>query len=169
MPYFVAICGNSGSGKTTLIEKLIPALIQRGQKVSTLKHTSHTGHRLGDEGKDSDRHFKAGAVSSVFWCPEQMMVKKRTQPDAFKEDVEPYFQDVDIVLVEGLHDSPWPENKIFVIQKVSPEMREFTLALQDRVMAVISENTEHSRIPRFSPTEVEPIADFIIQKLYATC
>src|SRR6266581_1181751 len=34
--------GWSGSGKTTLIEKLIPRFVQRGLRVSLIKHAHHT-------------------------------------------------------------------------------------------------------------------------------
>ena len=34
--------GWSGSGKTTLIEKLIPLFVQRGLRVSLIKHAHHT-------------------------------------------------------------------------------------------------------------------------------
>ncbi|MFZ1194978.1 MAG: molybdopterin-guanine dinucleotide biosynthesis protein MobB, partial [Pseudolabrys sp.] len=37
----IGLAGWSGSGKTTLITKLIPRLIARGVKVSTLKHAHH--------------------------------------------------------------------------------------------------------------------------------
>ena len=37
----IGLAGWSGSGKTTLITKLIPRLIARGVKASTLKHAHH--------------------------------------------------------------------------------------------------------------------------------
>ena len=37
----IGLAGWSGSGKTTLITKLIPRLIARGIRVSTLKHAHH--------------------------------------------------------------------------------------------------------------------------------
>lgn len=171
-PYFVAFCGASGSGKTTLIEKLIPTLAQMGYRVSTLKHTAHRGHSLGDEGKDSDRLFKAGAQTSVFWCPEQMMVKKRPTTESALKEVETYFQDADIVLVEGLQNSSWPEDKILVIQKANPQLCDFDLELKERVMAVISSSPPQlasSHIPTFAPEDVKQIAEFIVRKLYALC
>src|SRR5260370_2511147 len=53
--------GWSGSGKTTLIEKLIPRFVQRGLKVSLIKHAHHT-FDVDHPGKDSYRHRHAGAA-----------------------------------------------------------------------------------------------------------
>ena len=47
----IGLAGWSGSGKTTLITKVIPRLIARGQRVSTLKHAHH-GFDLDQPGKD---------------------------------------------------------------------------------------------------------------------
>ena len=38
----VGFAGYSGSGKTTLVERLIPALKARGQRVSVIKHAHHS-------------------------------------------------------------------------------------------------------------------------------
>ena len=58
------LAGWSGSGKTTLMAKLLPALIRRGLKVSTIKHAHHH-FDLDKPGKDSFIHREAGA-SEVF-------------------------------------------------------------------------------------------------------
>jgi molybdopterin-guanine dinucleotide biosynthesis protein B len=56
----LGLVGWSGSGKTTLLVKLIPLLIGRGLKVSTLKHAHHE-FDIDVPGKDSYEHRKAGA------------------------------------------------------------------------------------------------------------
>jgi molybdopterin molybdotransferase len=53
--------GWSGSGKTTLIEQLIPRFVQRGLRVSLIKHAHHT-FDVDQPGKDSYRHRHAGAA-----------------------------------------------------------------------------------------------------------
>ena len=60
----IGLAGWSGSGKTTLITKLLPHLIARGQRVSTLKHAHH-GFDLDQPGKDSFMHRTAGATEVV--------------------------------------------------------------------------------------------------------
>ena len=56
----IGLAGWSGSGKTTLVTKLVPCLIGRGLRVSTLKHAHH-GFDLDQPGKDSFMHRAAGA------------------------------------------------------------------------------------------------------------
>ena len=47
----IGLAGWSGSGKTTLVTKVLPRLIARGLRVSTLKHAHH-GFDLDQPGKD---------------------------------------------------------------------------------------------------------------------
>ena len=58
------LVSSPGSGKTTLLEKLIPQLTARGLKVSVIKHAHH-GFDIDKPGKDSYRHFHAGAAASM--------------------------------------------------------------------------------------------------------
>ena len=60
----VAFAGFSGSGKTTLVERLIPALRARGQRVSVVKHAHHS-FDIDHAGKDTWRHREAGAFEVV--------------------------------------------------------------------------------------------------------
>src|SRR6266851_4166807 len=52
---------SGGAGKTTLLIKVIPALIARGLRVSTLKHAHHA-FDVDQPGKDSHSHRMAGAT-----------------------------------------------------------------------------------------------------------
>src|SRR5437660_11913267 len=56
----IGLAGWSGSGKTTLLAKVIPRIVARGLKVSTLKHAHH-GFDVDQPGKDSHAHRMAGA------------------------------------------------------------------------------------------------------------
>ena len=55
------LAGWSGSGKTTLVVRLIPALVARGLRVSTMKHAHHN-FDVDKPGKDSYEHRQAGAT-----------------------------------------------------------------------------------------------------------
>ena len=70
-PPIVSIVGNSGSGKTTFLEKLIPEMIRRGFKVGTIKHDVH-GFEMDKPGKDSWRHKRAGAHTTMISSPYQI-------------------------------------------------------------------------------------------------
>lgn len=64
-PPIVSIVGTSGVGKTTILEKLIPELTRRGLRVGTVKHHAHGEFEMDRPGKDSWRHKKAGAATSI--------------------------------------------------------------------------------------------------------
>src|SRR5438132_8067766 len=57
----IGLAGWSGSGKTTLLTRVIPRLVARGHRVSTVKHAHH-GFDLDQPGKDSHSHRVAGAT-----------------------------------------------------------------------------------------------------------
>ena len=57
----IGLAGWSGAGKTTLLARLIPVLVGRGVRVSTLKHAHHE-FDVDRPGKDSWTHRQAGAT-----------------------------------------------------------------------------------------------------------
>ena len=60
-PKIFGLAGWSGSDKTTLMRALIPALVRRSLRVSTLKHAHHD-FDVDKPGKDSYEHRQAGAT-----------------------------------------------------------------------------------------------------------
>ena len=82
-PVFIFV-GHSGSGKTTLIEKLLPELTARGLHLATIKHAHHKVE-LDNEGKDSWRYKKAGAVMSMLLTSSELQIVAnavdRREPD----------------------------------------------------------------------------------------
>src|ERR1051326_5066435 len=78
----IGLAGWSGSGKTTLITKVLPRLIARGQRVSTLKHAHH-GFDLDQPGKDSFVHRAAGATEVVISSAKRFAVlhELRDEPE----------------------------------------------------------------------------------------
>jgi len=104
----ISIVGRSDSGKTTLIERLVPELSRRGYRVGTVKHDVH-GFDIDHPGKDSYRHFQAGATATVISSPEKAaLVRKVPVELRLDEIVSNYLSDMDIVLTEGFKQ----ENKL---------------------------------------------------------
>lgn len=96
----ISFVGRSGSGKTTLIIKLVEYFSKSGYNIGTIKHTHHNVD-FDKEGKDSYRHFQAGAVSSMVISLEKIgFVSKVVIEDPFIL-VEKFFSHCDLVIIEG--------------------------------------------------------------------
>jgi len=109
----VSIVGKSDSGKTTLIEKLIAELVRRGYRVATVKHTRH-GFDMDVEGKDSWRHKKAGASTTVTASPTQVALIKDLDRDYSLEEIrDKYIHDADLILAEGYKGNPFPKIEVY--------------------------------------------------------
>lgn len=109
----IGLAGWSGSGKTTLIKKLIPCLISRGLKVSTLKHAHH-GFDLDQPGKDSFFHRAAGATEVVVASARRFAILHELRDEA-EWDLPALIakmSPVDLVLVEGYKRDPFPKLEV---------------------------------------------------------
>lgn len=104
MPVVVTITGASGSGKTTFVERVLPALRERGLLVGSVKHASH-GYHADREGSDSARHLAAGADPVLLVGPQGHVLfrsaEPREEPPRLRDLVNLYFGDRELVLVEG--------------------------------------------------------------------
>lgn len=109
----IGLAGWSGSGKTTLIKKLIPCLIARGLKVSTLKHAHH-GFDLDQPGKDSFFHRAAGATEVVVSSARRFAIlhELREEPEWDLPALVGKMSPVDLVLVEGYKRDSFPKLEI---------------------------------------------------------
>src|SRR5690349_7986036 len=110
----IGLAGWSGSGKTTLLIKVIPRLVARGLKVSTLKHAHH-GFDVDQPGKDSHSHRIAGASevlvsSSVRWA---LVHELRGAPEPTLAILLQKLSAVDLVLVEGYKRERHPKLEIY--------------------------------------------------------
>ena len=103
----IGIAGYSGSGKTTLVERLIPALRQRGQRVSVVKHAHHK-FDIDHEGKDTYRHRAAGASEVVVASDKRLALMREFEQPAeltVHHLLAELYEGVDWVLVEGFKQS----------------------------------------------------------------
>jgi len=110
----LGVAGWSGSGKTTLLIKLIPLLVGRGMRVSTLKHAHHK-FDVDQPGKDSYEHRKAGA-SEVIVSSARRWVQMHEIGDGAEAPLPELLAKLspcDLVLVEGFKAEPFPKIEIF--------------------------------------------------------
>ncbi len=155
------LAGWSGSGKTTLVVRLIPALVARGLRVSTMKHAHHN-FDVDTPGKDSYEHRAAGAsevlvTSGRRWA---LMHELRDAPEPSVEELIGHMTTVDLLLIEGFkHQS---HDKLEVHR---PALGKPLLCTDDpNIVAVASDAPllETGR-PRLDLDDVEGIADFVIR------
>jgi len=103
----MSFSGYSGSGKTTLVERLIPVLRLRGQRVSVVKHAHHK-FDIDHAGKDTWRHREAGAFEVVVASSQRLaLMREFEQPSQLSvhQLIAELNEGVDWVLVEGFKQS----------------------------------------------------------------
>jgi molybdopterin-guanine dinucleotide biosynthesis protein B len=110
----IGLAGWSGSGKTTLIVKVIPVLIGRGLKVSTVKHAHHE-FDIDRPGKDSWLHREAGAgevvvASSRRWA---LVHELRDEGEPPLAELLAKLTPTDLVIVEGYKRHAHPKLEIY--------------------------------------------------------
>ncbi len=156
------ITGYSGSGKTTLIEKLLTLFTERGLRVSVIKHAHHDVD-LDQPGKDSWR-FRTGGSHEVLLVTAQrwfLMHENRESSEPDMTELMARLSPCDLVLVEGFKRGPWP--KLEVWRKATGHCR---LAPEDAtIVALATDQREHTRLPQFDLNQPEQIALFILQQL----
>jgi molybdopterin-guanine dinucleotide biosynthesis protein B len=154
------LAGWSGSGKTTLVCQLIPELVSRGIRVSTLKHAHHN-FDVDQPGKDSYEHRQAGASevmvsSGIRWA---LMHELRGDPEPGVEDLVGRMSPVDLVLIEGFKTAAHPKLEVF-----RPEIGKPLLCTQDPNIVAIacSQPLQLADLPQLDLNDTGVIADFII-------
>ena len=154
------LAGWSGSGKTTLVVRLIPALIERGISVSTVKHAHH-GFDVDQPGKDSYEHRAAGATevmisSEARWA---LMHELRGRPEATVEALIAHMTPVDLLIVEGFKRHAHPK-----IEVHRPAVGKPLLCAEDPHIVAVASDAKLAglRVPVLDLNDVGRIADFIV-------
>lgn len=106
-PPILAVCGAKNSGKTTFLCRLIPELNRLGLKVAAIKHD---GHEFEPDRPDTDsyRLLLAGAQGTAVYSDSRYQLV-RLQPGVQAAQLAEVFDDVDLILLEGGKDSPYPK------------------------------------------------------------
>jgi molybdopterin-guanine dinucleotide biosynthesis protein B len=152
--------GYSGSGKTTLIEKLIPLFVQRGLRVSLIKHAHHT-FDVDQPGKDSFRHRHAGCTevlvtSSRRWA---LMHELRGAPEPTLQEQMERLSPCDLLLVEGFKHEPISKLEVY-----RAEVGESMIHPHDsNIVAIASDAKVDSQLPQLDLNAPEAIAAFVLK------
>lgn len=157
----IGLAGWSGSGKTTLVCRLIPALVARGYRVSTMKHAHHA-FDVDKPGKDSYEHREAGATEVMVTSANRwaLMHEHRGAPEPTAEDLIPQMTEVDLLIIEGFKKEGHEKIEVFRRGVGKP-----LLAVEDpNIVAVASDGPvpEIDR-PLLDLNDIEAIADFVVR------
>jgi molybdopterin-guanine dinucleotide biosynthesis protein B len=156
------LAGWSGSGKTTLMRALVPALIGRGIKVSTIKHAHHS-FDVDQPGKDSYEHRQAGATEVLVASANRwaLMHELRGAAEPTLEALVARLQPVDLLLVEGFKRHPHPKLEIHRPSNGKPLL----CGDDPHIVGVASDVAlDGLPVPRLDLNDVPTIADFILER-----
>ena len=156
----IGLAGWSGSGKTTLIKKLIPRLIARGIRVSTLKHAHH-GFDLDQPGKDSFFHRAAGATEVIISSSKRWAIlhELRDEPEWDLRALVAKMSPVDLVLVEGFKRDEFPKLEIHRTANGKPLIHPD----DPHIIAIASDVAlPDLKIPVVNLDDIEAIADLLL-------
>ena len=161
----IGLAGWSGSGKTTLVTKLIPRLIARGIRVSTLKHAHH-GFDLDQPGKDSFFHRAAGATEVIISSAKRWAIlhELREEPEWDLRGLVAKMSPVDIVLVEGFKRDAFPKLEIHRVANGKPLIH----PEDPHIVAIASDIAlPQAKVPVIDLDDIEAIADLLLARAVA--
>lgn len=151
-----AIVGASGSGKTRLVTRLVAWFRRKGLVVGTIKH-AHSGFEMDQKGKDSWRHYRAGAARVCVTGPRQTAtIERGSRPFAALAS---RFRDCDVLLVEGFRSAGLPALEVY---RAKVSARPLHAVEGFPVAAMATRDPVAFRGPVFDPADVSGIANFIL-------
>lgn len=154
----IGFAGWSGAGKTTLLARLIPVLVGRGLRVSTVKHAHH-GFDVDQPGKDSWVHREAGATEVLVGSARRwaLMHELRDAPEPDLAALLSRLSPVDLVLVEGWKRGPHPRIEVHRAVTGKP------LLYPDDpgIVAMAATPVQTASIPVVGLDEVDAVADLV--------
>jgi molybdopterin-guanine dinucleotide biosynthesis adapter protein len=157
----IGLAGWSGSGKTTLLTKIIPRMVARGLKVSTLKHAHHD-FDIDQPGKDSHAHRLAGATEVLIGSRRRwaLMHELREEREAKLSALLKKLSPVDLVLIEGYKREPHPKLEIHRAALGMP-----LLSASDPAIVAIASDVAlpSAEVPVISLDDLDRIVDVLIR------
>ncbi len=157
----IGLAGFSGSGKTTLLEKLLPVLIARGRRVSTIKHAHHS-FDVDQPGKDSHTHRLVGASEVLISSNRRwaLMHELRGEPEPALAELVVRLSSVDLVVVEGFKTERHAKLEVYREAVGKPLL----YPNDPHIVAIASDvRPPHASIPWASLDDVDAIADLVEQ------
>ncbi len=147
----VAIIGYSNSGKTRVATSLVEDLTRQGYRVAAVKHC-HDTHSLDRIDSDTDRLYKAGAISVIASSPGQITSIRRINGDSPLESiVSSLSTEADLVIAEGF--------KLSAVPKVLVVGKDFAPPHVENVIAVVSDSIGEWDLPTYGFDALSKLAN----------
>lgn len=156
----IGLAGWSGAGKTSLVRRVLPILVAKGLRVSTIKHAHHD-FNIDQPGKDSWLHREAGATEVLLTSARRFALLHELcgEKEPFLPDLLRRMQDVDLVLIEGSKGEAHPKIEVHRVALGKP-----LLFLNDTAIVAVASKPliADAAIPALDLDDSEAIADALL-------
>ena len=152
--------GWSGSGKTTLIENVIPRFVQRGVKISLIKHAHHR-FDVDHPGKDSYRVRAAGCSEVLVTSKQRWALLHESpgdEPEGSLEDQIGRMSPCDLLLIEGYKYYPLPKLEVYRAANAKPLLH----PQDEHIVALATDTPIPCGLPQFGLEDYDAIAAFVL-------
>jgi molybdopterin-guanine dinucleotide biosynthesis adapter protein len=156
----ISVVGKGKSGRTTLLEAVIATLAGRGYRVATAKHHFHETD-IDTPGKDSWRHWNAGAVVTMVSAPDRLGVFRRLGEERTLAELAEEAGDVDIMLTEGFR-----QTSPVLVEVVRAERSTEPICDPEELLALVTdvEELHDEPVPVFALDDAAGLADLIEER-----
>lgn len=156
----IGLAGWSGAGKTTLLTRVIPLLVSRGLRVSTIKHAHHS-FDVDVPGKDSWRHREAGASEVMVSSGRRfaLMRELRGDPELSLAELLARMSPVDLLIVEGFKADPHPKIEVHRQANEKP----FLHPQDSAILGLATDSPGPFALPAAHLDDIAAIADMMLR------
>ncbi|ETR74054.1 MAG: Molybdopterin-guanine dinucleotide biosynthesis protein B [Candidatus Magnetoglobus multicellularis str. Araruama] len=156
-PLIISFVGHSNSGKTGLITQLIPKIKEKGFRVGVIKHAG-SPIVIDRQGKDSHRHFEAGADPTMVCTNQHLALFARSRPNMGLADIaQRFFYDTDILLTEGYKQEAYPKIEVYV----ASDTRKPLCLTDTQILAIVTNEKAQWHIPHFDCNDINGLVHWI--------
>ncbi|MBI3313780.1 MAG: molybdopterin-guanine dinucleotide biosynthesis protein B, partial [Candidatus Omnitrophica bacterium] len=119
-PFLLSIVGRKGSGKSEVLEVLIASLKEKGLRVGVMKHLAREDFEIDQPGKDTYRYRLWGAETVMLLGKKKRAIFSDLPIESDWEENLKYFEDFDLVFMEGYFLKTVPMIEVYNSEKEKP-------------------------------------------------
>jgi molybdopterin-guanine dinucleotide biosynthesis protein MobB len=99
----IAVVGSRHSGKTTTTEAIVKELTKKGYRIATAKHISQKDFTIDTKGRDTWKHTKAGAQTTIAVAQNELTTIQKTNTTklTIKDITHNIPPNTDAIIIEG--------------------------------------------------------------------